>query len=104
MATIHDDLMAPAVIVDPHTYYRGLREAAPIHYNQKWGGWVLTRYDDVVQVLKESEAAADRVIAERQVELKTLVAALQDHETLDRAAITGLLAGVSKPPRVVAAG
>jgi cell division protease FtsH len=60
--------------------------------------------DDVVQILKEAEAAADRVIAERQVELKTLVATLQEHETLDRAAITSLLAGVAKSPRVVAVG
>jgi cell division protease FtsH len=60
--------------------------------------------DDVMQILKEAESAADHVIAERQVELKTLVAALQEHETLDRAAITGLLAGVSKPTRIAAAG
>ena len=53
MTTIHDDLMAPEVIVDPHTYYRRLLEAEPIHYNAKWGGWVLTRYDDVVQVLRD---------------------------------------------------
>ncbi|HYL08086.1 MAG TPA: ATP-dependent zinc metalloprotease FtsH [Candidatus Udaeobacter sp.] len=60
--------------------------------------------DDVMQILLEAEASADRVIADRQVELKTLVAALQEHETLDRAAITSILADASKPPRVVAAG
>lgn len=53
MTMIHDDLMAPEVIVDPHSYYRSLQEAEPIHYNEKWGGWVLTRYDDVVQVLRD---------------------------------------------------
>jgi cytochrome P450 len=53
MTKIHDDLMAPGVIDDPHSYYRGLREAEPIHFNSKWGGWVLTEYDDVVQVLRD---------------------------------------------------
>jgi len=53
MTNIHDDLMTPEVINDPHTYYRALREAEPIHYNEKWGGWVLTNYDDVVQVLRD---------------------------------------------------
>jgi cytochrome P450 len=53
MTKIHDDLMAPEVIVDPHTYYRVLRETEPIHFNEKWGGWVLTNYDDVVQVLRD---------------------------------------------------
>jgi len=53
MKQIHDDLMAPEVVNDPHTYYRALREAEPIHFNEKWGGWVLTNYDDVVQVLRD---------------------------------------------------
>ncbi len=53
MTMIHDDLMTPEVINDPHTYYRALRETEPIHYNEKWGGWVLTNYDDVVQVLRD---------------------------------------------------
>ncbi|MFN2251304.1 MAG: cytochrome P450 [Anaerolineae bacterium] len=50
---ISDDLMAPEVIEDPHTYYRTIRELDPIHWNDRWGGWVLTRYDDVVQVLRD---------------------------------------------------
>ncbi|MFQ5944845.1 MAG: cytochrome P450 [Candidatus Methylomirabilales bacterium] len=53
MSEISDDLMAPEVIADPHTYYRQLREADPIHWNDRWGGWVLTRYDDVVKVLRD---------------------------------------------------
>lgn len=53
MTKIHDDLMAAEVVNDPHTYYRALREAEPIHFNEKWGGWVLTEYDDVVQVLRD---------------------------------------------------
>lgn len=53
--------------------------------------------DDVVRLLKEAEAAADRVVSERQAELQALVGALQEHETLDRTAIAELLAGVSAP-------
>ena len=58
--------------------------------------------DDVVRILKQAEAAADLVISDRRLELTALVTALQEHETLDRTAITGLLAGVSAPK--VAAG
>ena len=53
MEEISDDLMAPEVVADPHAYYRGLREADPVHWNERWGGWVLTRYDDVVKVLRD---------------------------------------------------
>lgn len=55
MPTICDDLMAPDVMTDPHSYYRELREVDPVHWNDVWGGWVLTRYDDVVNVLRDGE-------------------------------------------------
>ncbi|MGF1668742.1 MAG: hypothetical protein ACFCVC_20965, partial [Acidimicrobiia bacterium] len=57
-----DDLMADEVIADPFTYYRWLRELDPIHWNGRWGGWVLTRYEDVVTVLRDSTTfSADRM-------------------------------------------
>ena len=60
--SISDDLMAPEVILDPHGYYRGIREQDPIHWNDRWGGWILTRYDDVVQVLRDWERfSSDRI-------------------------------------------
>lgn len=62
MTVISDDLMAPEVITDPHIYYRHLRETDPVHWNERWGGWVLTRYDDVVQVLRDSKRfSSDRM-------------------------------------------
>ncbi|MFQ5932813.1 MAG: cytochrome P450 [Nitrospiraceae bacterium] len=62
MDAISDDLMAQDVIVDPHSYYRQLRELDPIHWNERWGGWILTRYDDVVAVLRDSQRfSSDRM-------------------------------------------
>ena len=60
--SVSDDLMAPEVIADPHSYYRRLRDQNPVHWNDRWGSWVLTRHDDVVQVLRDSEAfSSDRM-------------------------------------------
>lgn len=57
-----DDLMAADVIDDPHTYYRELREFDPVHWNERWGGWVLTGYDDVVKVLRDHKRfSSDRM-------------------------------------------
>lgn len=57
-----DDLMAPDVIDDPHAYYRELRGHDPIHWNDRWGGWVLTGYDDVVRVLRDHKRfSSDRM-------------------------------------------
>ena len=60
--TVSDDLMAAEVIHDPHAYYRELRAEDPIHWNDRWGGWVVTRYDDVVRILRDAQAfSADRM-------------------------------------------
>ena len=60
--TLSDDLMAPEVVHDPHSYYRGLRAESPVHWNDRWGGWVVTRYDDVVKVLRNAKSfSADRM-------------------------------------------
>lgn len=62
MSLVIDDLMAPDVIADPHAYYRELRETDPVHWNERWGGWVLTRYDDVVRVLRDARGfSSDRM-------------------------------------------
>lgn len=52
--SLSDDLMAPDVIADPHAYYKKLRTNDPIHWNERWGGWVLTDYNNVVEVLRDS--------------------------------------------------
>lgn len=60
--------------------------------------------EDVVRILKDAEEEADRVIAEHRAALSALVSALREHETLDRVAISSLLAEVSTAPRAAAAG
>lgn len=80
MSLDYDDLMTVDVITDPHAYYRRLREYEPIHWNERWGGWVLTRYSDVVQVLRDSKNfSSDRMAflarelsAEEQLRLKPI--------------------------------
>ncbi len=65
MSLLLDDLMAPEVINDPHAYYHQLRESDPVHYNERWGGWILTGYDDVVEVLRDAQRFVRRRCRER---------------------------------------
>jgi cytochrome P450 len=59
---VSDNLMAAEVIHDPHTYYHTLRDDDPVHWNDRWGGWVITRYEDVVKVLRDAESfSSDRM-------------------------------------------
>ena len=43
------------VRADPYPYYRALRDEAPVYWSEGAGGWVVSRYDDVRDVLTHAE-------------------------------------------------
>ncbi len=57
-----DDIFSAAAIADPHTWYRTLRENDPIHWNERYQVWFLTRYDDVVWMIRHNELFSSAVI------------------------------------------
>src|SRR5256886_214607 len=61
MLGINEDLLGPEAIADPYTYYGRLREEDPIHWNPRYETWVLTRYADVVWVLRHPEVFSSEI-------------------------------------------
>jgi cytochrome P450 len=49
-------LLDPAVLADPYPLYRRLREEDPVHWDPYLSAWVVTRYQDVVFVLRRFSA------------------------------------------------
>ena len=49
------DILKPEFLADPYPAYAQLRESAPVWRNAVLQGWVLTRYDDCAQVLRDHE-------------------------------------------------
>lgn len=49
------DLLDPDVREDPYPWYHELRERAPVHYSEQDDLYVVSRYDDVVSVLRRPE-------------------------------------------------
>lgn len=47
------DPLDPAVVEDPYPWYRALRDHAPVHYVERDDFYVVTRFDDVVTVLRQ---------------------------------------------------
>lgn len=43
-----DDLLSDQAINDPDTYFRRCREDSPVRWNDRWHGWIVTGYDEVV--------------------------------------------------------
>ena len=51
----------PAVLNDPFPVFAQMRAHDPVHWNRRLKCWVLTRYDDVKQVLLDKEMSSDRL-------------------------------------------
>src|SRR5438094_1842234 len=49
-------LLDPEVLADPYPLYRRLRTEAPVHWDPYLHAWVVTRYEDVVTVLRHFSA------------------------------------------------
>ena len=61
VTTLTDDMFAPDVIHDPYTYYGRLRDEDPVHWNQLYELWVITRHDDLVWLTRNHELFSSAV-------------------------------------------
>lgn len=78
-AAVDYDPRRPEVIANPFPVFAELRRRDPVHWSDVLGGWVLTRYRDVRQVLNDARFSADRITPFRdhlQPDARAQVAAL----------------------------
>jgi cytochrome P450 len=61
-----DALFAPEVIADPYPFFGRLREQDPVHWNAPFQLWVVTRYEDVVWMIRNHELFSSAVIRNDQ--------------------------------------
>src|SRR3974390_3500605 len=54
-SAFQDDMFTPDVIADPYAYYGRLRDEDPVHWNEKYELWVVTRHDDLVWLTRHHE-------------------------------------------------
>jgi cytochrome P450 len=62
VTAINDDLFTLDVINDPYTYLGHLREEDPVHWNELYEVWVLTRHDDLVWLTRHHELFSSEVL------------------------------------------
>jgi cytochrome P450 len=61
VTAINDDMFTPEVIADPYSYYGRLREEDPVHRNETYELWVITRHDDLVWLTRHHELFSSAV-------------------------------------------
>jgi cytochrome P450 len=60
-SALQDDMFTPEVIADPYAYYGRLRDEDPVHWNEKYELWVITRHDDLVWLTRHHELFSSAV-------------------------------------------
>jgi len=58
---LQDDMFTPEVIADPYTYYGRIRDQDPVHWNETYELWVVTRHDDLVWLTRHHELFSSAV-------------------------------------------
>ena len=62
MTAMSDDLFTREVTNDPYTYFGRLREEDPVHWNELYELWVITRHDDLVWLTRHHELFSSEVL------------------------------------------
>lgn len=60
LKNIDDVLLSPEYVDNPYPTYDLLRSEYPVYWCEKWNGWLITRYDDVQSVLKDTVTFSNR--------------------------------------------
>lgn len=59
---LHDLLdLKPSAIACPHTIFQRLRNAGPVHYIEETGCYAVTRYDDVLEIVRDPQRFSSRM-------------------------------------------
>jgi cytochrome P450 len=59
--TDDDDLLAPANVRDPYPLLARLRQEDPVHWSERLGAWMILRYDDLFDALRDERLSSNRV-------------------------------------------
>ncbi len=65
---LDETLVSPEFLADPYPVLRQLRENDPIHWSDSIGGWVLTKYEDIVTTFKATDQYSNEGRLARVVE------------------------------------
>jgi len=63
VTTINDNMFSDEVMHDPYHYYGRIRDEDPVHWNELYELWVITRHDDLVWLTRNHEQFSSAVFA-----------------------------------------
>ena len=88
-------MLSPALLADPYSVYRQLRSETPVCWSESWQGWVVTRYDDALEILLDKDK---RFSASRTASIFQKLPASAQSELQDLRRYTSLWIGFIDDP------
>src|ERR1039458_5556559 len=84
MPALDELLVSKEFMEDPYPILDRLREEDPVHWSDSIGGWILTRYDDMVTTFKDSshysnEGRLAKAVAYLPAESRAEFKTFEDH-------------------------
>lgn len=95
-ANLDEMLVAPEFVKDPYPVLHQLREQDPIHWSDAIGGWLVTRYDDVVTSFRNTAVFSNENRMGKTVEYLPAEKQARYQSVVDHYATKGLIH--SDPP------
>jgi cytochrome P450 len=116
IAPFDRELASGSFVDDPYATYRRLRREAPVYWSAHWNSWLLTRYDDIVEALRDHDRFSNRgrqasllarLSSARQADFHSLSShyengGMSNQDPPDHTRLRGLV-NLALTPRVVAA-
>lgn len=60
VALAETSLTDPKILARPNDFYWTMRTEDPVHYDEKLGMWLVSRYEDIVALLRDPETFSDK--------------------------------------------
>ncbi len=100
-----ETLRRPEVLADPYPFYRRLQAEAPVLWDEEGGSWVVSRYADVVALLRDPRLSAARTAPRDADDMMAAAARALSRQMLfldppDHTRLRGLINKAFTPRRV----
>ena len=55
------DILSPAAVADPYSYFAQLRESEPVFWDERYRSWFLSRYEENEAAIRDPRLSSDRI-------------------------------------------
>jgi cytochrome P450 len=79
-----EDLLDKEVVNNPYPYFHQLRKEDSIYWNERWNGWIFTRYHDINKLLMDPRFTSERIKPSKNMPEQMVLDMASTYEVLSK--------------------